>query len=134
MSLLDELRSDPQLIEEAPSWVLLRDTLPLIVPRCEVKRMEVFNTGRVTVRGRSPLGGRGLLYFAAELDGRNGSPMRPVYLSLSRYRDEAEAGLIHKPFAGRIAGEPGAMTAWLAGVLLTRTLADTFTQPLRSFD
>lgn len=128
MALLDDLRAASHDTAAAePPFFLLKRALPLLVPRLEVTKMEVFSEGRVTVRVRSPLGGQGRFYGVAILD-KVGTSLpdgrRKIMLAAGKYRDEGDAMLVDHPFEGYIEPTPGGMACWMAGVLLTRSLYD----------
>lgn len=127
-SLLADLKAatPPEGADEHP-WALFKRALPLLVPGAEVSKMSVFNDGRVGVRVRSPLRGIGSFYVVAVMD-RVGTGLpdgrREVRLGASNYRDEADAMVYDSPIVGWIEPQPGAMVAWVAGVLLTTRLYD----------
>ncbi len=127
MSLLTDLRAATPVEDDEPPWWLLKRAIPLLVPGAEVTKMETFSNGRVGARVRSPMAGTGSYYVVATLDKvGTGLPdgRREVRLGASKYRAEADMMVFDAPFIGWIEPTPGAMAAWVAGVLLTRTPYD----------
>lgn len=123
MSLLADLKAaTPDLESETPPWWLLKRALPLLVPGSEVTKIETFSDGHVGLRGRSPMRGSGRFYIVATLD-KVGTGLadgrREARMGISKYRDEADAQIFDRPFKAYIDPQPGAMAAWMAGVLLT---------------
>jgi hypothetical protein len=122
MSLLADLRAAAPVDAEEPPYWLLKRLIPLLVPGAEVTKVETFSDGHVGVRARSPMRGSGRFYVVAVLDKvGTGLPdgRREVLMGASRYRDEGDAMIFDRPWRGYIEPQPGAMAAWMAGVLLT---------------
>lgn len=123
MSLLGDLRAAAPVDVDEPPFFLLKRALPLLVDGAEVTKVETFSDGHVGVRARSPMRKSGRFYVVATLD-RVGTGLpdgrREVRMGVSKYRDEADAMIFDRPFKAFIDPQPGAMVAWMAGVLLTQ--------------
>ena len=66
--------------------------------------------------------GKGRYYFVLAMEGVGAGRedgTRLVRLGVSGYRDEADALLYDNPFFAYVDPQPGAVAAWLTGVLLT---------------
>ena len=122
MSLLTDLKEAAPTATEESKWALLRRVLPVLVPGLEVTKVTIFGDGRLGMRGKSPMQGKGKHYFVLTMDPvRDGRPdgTREVRLGIAVYRDEADARLYDRPFRVFLKPEPGMVTAWLVGVLMT---------------
>ena len=122
MSMLAGLRAaTPVDLEENP-WDVLRRTMPLLVPGFELTKLDVVNDGRIGLRARSPLSGDGRYYVVMVMDGVDktlADGTRAVLAGISKYRDSADAMVYDSPFRAELDPQPGAVAAWLAGLLLT---------------
>jgi len=123
MSLLSDLRAAAPTDADEPPWMTFKRVMPLLVPGFEISRLDTYSGGRVGLRARSPIAGQGRYYVVMVLepvgtgleDGR-----REVLLGLARYRDEADAMIYDQPIRAWVDPQPGAVAAWLTGVLMTQ--------------
>jgi len=123
MSLLSDLRAAAPTDAAEPPWMAFKRVMPLLVPGFELTKMEVFSDGRVGVRARSPMQGKGRFYVVLVMDkvGTGTSDgRRAVRMGVSQYRDEADAMIFNRPFYAVLDPQPGAVGAWVAGILLTQ--------------
>lgn len=119
MSLLAELREASPVDDAEQPWELFRRVMPALVPGFQLTRMDVFAGGRVTMRAKSPMRGQGKYYLVLTISGAGrAGEARDCRLGVSAYRDEADVRLIDRPFQAFLDQQPGAVAAWLAGVLL----------------
>lgn len=135
MSLLSELRDAPASDYQGENpWGLVSRMVPLLVPNAEIREIRLVR-GQVAVRGSAPRRAQ-RRYFVAVLHNLDDSvaaaresilrvPERPhgqevrlAQLGLARYRDDAEGNYFAAPFLAWLPPLPGAMVAWMAGVLL----------------
>jgi len=122
MSLLSDLQAArPEELGESP-WAPFQKSMPVLVPGLTISKLEVFGDGRVGIRGKSPLRGTGMFYLMLVLAGAGtGRPdgTREVRLGIDRYRDQADLMIYDKPVKAWLDPQPGAVAAWLTGVLTT---------------
>lgn len=123
VSLLSDLRAArPDLEDGVHPWNLVQRTLPLLVSGAEVTKVDIHADGHVGVRLRAPMKGSGR-YYVVVVMGKVGTGLpdgrREVLLGASKYRDEADAMIFDRPFRAWLEPQPGVVTAWIAGVLLT---------------
>ena len=123
MGLLNDLKAAAPVNMGENQWNLLRRVMPVLVPDFEMSKLDVFNNGRIGLRAKSPMQGAGRYYVVLVLEpvgtGRDDGT-RQVLLGVDRYRDEADAMVYSKPYSAWLDPKPGAVAAWLAGVLLTQ--------------
>lgn len=122
MSLLSDLKAATPPDDGSHPWEVIGRVMPLIVPGFELTRLDVFSGGRVAMRGKSPMRGSGRFYVVLVMSGvgtgrEDGT--REVLLGVDRYQAEADAMIFSRPFRAYLDPQPGAVAAWLAGVLLT---------------
>jgi hypothetical protein len=127
MSLLEDLRLNPTVDRHGNQnpWELVSRGLPLLVHGCEVTDLSI-HRGAVAVRGRVAQG-KSWRYFLAvlanEAESLAANPPtgeeRLIRMGLSRAKYEVDGNYYSSPWKGWIRPVPGAMTAWIAGVLLT---------------
>lgn len=123
MSLLADLRAAAPTDVDEPPWMTFKRVMPLLVPGFEIVKMDTYSDGRVGLRARTPMEGKGRYYLVMVLepvgtglkDGR-----REVRLGVAKYRDEADVMIYDRPFRAFVDPQPGAVAAWLTGVLMTQ--------------
>jgi len=116
----------PADLDENP-WDSFRRVMPVLVPGLEITKMQTFSGGRVGVRARSPMQGSGRFYVVLTHEGVDkglSDSRRETLLGVDRYRDQADLMVYDNPFSAFLEPQPGVVAAWMAGILLTRTLYD----------
>lgn len=124
MSLLRDLQAAAPSDPGENPWAVVRRAMPLLVPGFELVKLDTYSDGRIGMRARSPMGGKGRYYVVLVMepvgtglpDGR-----REVRLGIAQYRDEADAMIYDRPFRAYVDPQPGAVVAWLTGVLQTES-------------
>lgn len=116
MSLLAQLRAtDATPVEDRPPWSLTERGLRILVGGFEARATVI--RGDVEVRGNRP--GKWLI-ARLHTDREDGPPgKRLAKMSLGTSRDDVEENYYALPWSAWIDPEPGALAAWIAGIMLT---------------